>query len=296
MKQATNEEIAIVVPRAPKELFQYESNEKMIVNEGTPTYMLDHVDYTDGIKAYLKGAQFPQKGFPTPDIMNACNQVKKILAELFKYVKDPMFLGSSLYFLLSFNKIKRIQMFLTSINSISFKVMRPYLLQAKFMTPVGLEIKLILKSFLSKLGIDDEQSIRTADIFSHLLDYDNAYRFRVQDILSESSKEKMLKNPRKEIKRLIKIYCKREKSGIEYKFIGISFLLGLVLLIPKYKRIFKEVIRDCNFERLQYDESDIYWVCFRDGYDFMDMNYQERLKYLDSKGWIKPQAYIITVK
>jgi hypothetical protein len=296
MTQQTNEEIEIVVPKAPQELFQYESNEKAIINEGTPTYMLDHIDYSDGVKAYLKGAQFPQKGFPTPDIMNACNQVKKILAELFKHIKDPMFYTSYIYFLLSFNKIYRIERFIESFNGICFKVMRPYLLQPKFMTPIGLEIKLILKSFLTKLGINEEQAIRTSDIFSHLLDYDNGYRFRVQDILSESSKEKMLKNPRKEIKRLVAIYCKRERSRIEYKFKGIAFLLNLLLLIPRYKRIFKEVIRDCNFERLQYDESDIYWTCFRSGYYFLGMNYNERQKYLDDKGWIKPQAYIITVK
>ena len=83
------------------------------------------------------------------------------------------------------------------------------------MSLLASELQGIIYGFLAYSGISTPIAKQTAYIFGEIFEYDNAYRFRVQDLFTESSKELLTKNPIKEIRRLLKIYMSREGDRVK---------------------------------------------------------------------------------
>ncbi len=296
----TNEPIKFYVPDLPeeirKQIYQYpDSDVQVIAKEEVPTYILDHFDFTKGIDTYMKDASFPRKGFPTPSAFVSVNYVKSVFIDSLRVIIDPVFIPTAVMFLcLPFKrKIKFIEKALIGFNRLTFKVMRKELRVHRYLTPIAQELFILVKVFLVRLGINEEQAIQFAEIFCHLIEYDDAYRFRLQDIFNEVNQESLLTNPRKELKRVFKIYKERDSIGVAEKFSIIYYLLLLVLLSPKIRSSFKEVVKVTNFSKLRFDEADHYWVSVRGDYKFFGKTFEERVQDLENKGLLFPQAYIV---
>lgn len=117
-------------------------------------------------------------------------------------------------------------------------------------------------------------------VISTILQYDLAYRWRLQDLFGETSKESLTKSPRKEIKRLLAINRKREHifnggpgkqnpgKSVADKFIIFGILLDISLLFPPARRKLRKIIEKADFHKLQLDEADRYWCRMRTDYDF----------------------------
>jgi hypothetical protein len=193
-------------------------------------------------------------------------------------------------FLLLINKKKALDAF----NRVALKAVSPTLLKDECLTNFSRETKRFIEVFVSKLGLTGGDQL--AIIVSNLIDYDNAYRLRLEDVLSETSKYRLLKNPRKEIRRLVGILKEREtlrceikNTNIHYKFKVTAWLFSLALLIPKFNRAFKEAIEQSNFENFQYDEIDMYWVSMRTDFLWLGLTNEERLEFANKKGWKFPK-------
>lgn len=65
----------------PKEIFENVSGVQQIVNEGQSFYIIDKVDFEEGTRVWIRGAQFHQKGMGTPESIFAINLVKRIIVE-----------------------------------------------------------------------------------------------------------------------------------------------------------------------------------------------------------------------
>jgi len=274
--------------KIPRECFISGDAETQIANEGGEPYEIIGIDYTEDIKLFIKDAQFHWKTFVTGETLFATNIAKSLFIESIKIFTKNRFILATLFTLSS---TKRINEIVHIFNRIGWRVLSPYILKETHMTPVTRELQWCIFTFLHNLGIDEEKADKFSMIVSHLIEYDNAYRFRLSDILSETSKEK-LQSPRKEIKRLIKIVLSREDSHTSHKYIKIAELLTIALYIPKIRRAFDEVIKDMNLEAMQLDESDKYWLCMKNHYKFMGMTNEERTLYAQEKGWKYPNAML----
>jgi transcription initiation factor IIE alpha subunit len=147
------------------------------------------------------------------------------------------------------------------------------------------------------MGFTSDSAQTFAVIMANLIDYDNAYRLRFEDTMSETSKEK-LQNPRKEIKRLLEIMRSREVRpgdkgrNIHYKFKVFAYLLSSAMLIPKVKRAFLKAVDLIDLKKMGLDDTDTYWVCLRCDYKYMGMTDTERLSYAQSKAWTYPSPMV----
>ena len=152
-------------------------------------------------------------------------------------------------------------------------------LHTRYYNDCSRELHQFVFSLVGRMRFGFELSYGFARIPATLLEYENGYRYRVEDLFSASSKEQLLANPRKELRRIRKIYQERELlkgEGIEQSFIMVFRLLNLLLLIPKFKKAFKFALVDSEFKNFQLDEIETYWANRFTEYNFGGMPYQIR--------------------
>lgn len=241
----------------------------------------------NGLFFPVEGGLYPLKAFPEPNAVFAANLVKAHIIETIKVI--------SKWYLIPFLALINKQNALDAFNRISFKAICVFLMRDKALTDFVREFKGFLFNFLRGMGFTEESSKTFALVFSHVIELDNVYRLRLADAFSETSKEALIKSPIKEIKRLLKIMKSREVrpggkgDAIHRKFDRSAFLLMCILLIPRVRRVFKEAISKTEFRNLQLDDSDKYWICYRNDYLWMGMTDDERKEYALKRGWPEPK-------
>ncbi len=245
------------------DIYENFNQSQQIAQEAKESWEVDRIEMEDGIRVYLKGCDYPQKGMVTPDALYAINQVKKVLLTSVRTFH---------VFLLFFSKQKLVDAF----NTICWGIVSPYTLKPKYRNDFTLEIGGFIYSFLREYGISEESSEKFANIVSHVFEYDNAYRLRVQDLFSSTNFERLNKNPRKEIKRLLRLNRERDFKEANLKFKLFSNLTSLALLSPKVKRCFRKALKNSDYVKLQFDKGDLFWSYQRIDYDVFGLNYQAR--------------------
>jgi hypothetical protein len=117
-----------------------------------------------------------------------------------------------------------------------------------------------------------------ADFIYLFLEYDNAYRLRIQDMFENLNAENAEKNVRKEVLRLIDILIDRE-YGIKDKWIQMRRIFNIFLIIsPKFRNLMREFLTTLTKENVVLDEDDWYFCLRRNGYRFRDMPVEARLE------------------
>lgn len=127
--------------------------------------------------------------------------------------------------------------------------MQPYILEEGYMTPMAREL---CRSFDGRLGI----------VIAHVLEYDAAYRFRVQDLAGETTKTELLLHPVRTIVRLVKISRQRDYPEVHKKMRMVLWITcGLLFM-----QWFRNRVARLDWARLCLDENDAYWLAQRTDY------------------------------
>lgn len=157
------------------------------------------------------------------------------------------------------------------------------------------EVWVFIINFLVKLGAWYSTGNKTGKILGTVLEYEEIYRFRGQDIFTAINIEWLIENPRKELKRVSVLYFQREKfidtgrdSDVGRKFKHIFTILSLALLIPKVKKAFIYAVKQAKWEKLRMDKVDIYWALLYPNYDYFGEPIEKRREiftaYCNAKG------------
>lgn len=276
-----------------------EAARNLIISESTHEWRVEKIDKEDGIRMFIEGAEFPQKGCPTPEAVWANNILKKVIVEGSRVLSLPQFVIAVPLFVFS-SKRKLLNKVLQSFNIIADRIMWPYYLPTQEMGTFSRELELFTSIFLISLGVHNEIDVKGKNIatqfaknIAHIFEYDAAYRWRVQDLLSETNAEAVLSL--REIKRLKELFKRRERVGRLTTQMDIFFLLFMgTLLLPSIRKALKESIQTINFKKLQFDEGDRYWCCFRTDYDFFGLTDKQRMQMIADKGWKVPISYPVS--
>jgi hypothetical protein len=99
-------------------------------------------------------------------------------------------------------------------------------------------------------------------------EFDNSYRFRGQDVATDLDKIAFIKDPFKEIERLVDLLIKREKNmeeehGPRGKWVQLKKVVKLLRFIPGLKKIILDIFNRVDWEQIKFNENDIYWIKFR---------------------------------
>lgn len=238
----------------PKEIYEeWGTPEQKIIESNPESLIVSHIEFGEGIKVFLKGHQYPQKGIPTQEAISAINVPKRFLRCVL----------TEWWYILPLLGIKR---FIRGFTGVSWPVMSPHILKYQFMSPTSQAVYDLLK----------EVDVQMAKIVAHVIEYDAAYRFRLMDLASETSKEKLLKNPRKELKRLLQLHKERDYEEVVDKVGGVGRLCTYALFYPPFKKAFVRAIESVDFKKLQYDEADRYWAMKKRDYSYFGLSYADR--------------------
>ncbi len=152
-------------------------------------------------------------------------------------------------------------------------------LHIRYYNDCSRELMGFIYRLLRHLGFSFNLSYELGRDGATLLQYENGYLHRVQDLFTEMTKESLLANPRKELKRIGELYSQRENykgEGVETSFRMVIAGLRFLLLIPKFKKAFKFALIDSEFKNFQFDEKSKYWADRFDAYDFGGETYNIR--------------------
>jgi hypothetical protein len=132
------------------------------------------------------------------------------------------------------------------------------------------------------LGSDSREEcelIANAAEFLYLfLEYDNAYRFRFQDILECLNKDNLRRHPTREIIRLFDILREREYN-INQKWDGLRrIVVPMMVVSPTVRRWVVNILSELDLTKVMLDEDDWYFCLNRHEYDFRGIPYAMRLE------------------
>ncbi len=244
-------------------------------------FIFDHMEYPEnGQLAWFKDCPFPQKGHPFPAALYAIGFPKRVLVSFLKVFshKDFIWMFFPVIFYSKKKKAEIISRFLTAFVDSSYKIIEPFILAPERYSFFCRELRKLITSFLVDIGINNELADNFSEVFITLIEYDNAYRLRAEDILSETTKEKMTCNPRKEMLKLVDIMFKRSvEKTVPEKYKKLVNLLGILLYIPSYKKAFRKSMESVDFTKLQLDEADRYHVLLWGDYNYLGKPIQERI-------------------
>ena len=263
----------------PKELFQFGVDKiDQVVDEPQYIPQLEKImsPPEGGIYAYHKGYAFPEKGWPYPEAISAVNSVKRYLIGYVRFIaKNPIIIVSMLFF--------RTQMAIfEEFCKFGKMVLKPHMLKDRYYMDFSKQIYKFVHDFMGEIGFTRPDrtywiGYTFAWIVQTILEYDRAYRYRIEDIFSETNVDRLLKSPIREIHRLMDIFKSREpKEHLQEKFLSIAKILSYALLIPKYRRAFRKALSGIEFKHLQFDDADRYHVLPLHGYLFMGIQPETR--------------------
>ncbi len=200
-----------------------------------PSTEVSHITVEDGIRVHLKGYPHYVRGYPTFQAVQAINIVKKALTA------SPL--------------------------TVALTTLAPITMRQELMCPVARELRKMISgqcssSFRFRLGL----------ILSHIVEYDSAYRLRLQDALTATSQEALRRAPIREIWACVAHNRKNDYLAVHKKIRRVAWVLTIMLLWPPLRSKWRAALSACHWEALLPDDADRYWIAQRDDYGPNNLN------------------------
>lgn len=296
----------MVIPKPPKYIFEYLFEEPLdqVMSQKTVIPVHDHWEYPEegGILDFNVGCPFPEKGTVHPPATLAANVLKRETISLVSSLAQKELVLPFIGFVLTLwkFKMKALEKILFNYTRFADTILGPAsaYLKPRYYSNVCRSLAAFLGKFLNILGISLETAGRFARVFVTTIEWDTAYRYPLEDLFSQTTKEALLKDPRREIKRILVILERRDKDIHRVaKFKAFATIFSYALLIPRVKRAFVDAFSEVKYSNLVLDEDDSHNVLLRTDYNYFDLDLDERIAihddYYHSKGIpIPPQIEV----
>jgi len=215
-----------------------------------------------GILTYLKGYEQPYRGFPYFEMVERVNDVKKISKKIF---------GKIYHNTKGIRKLKLL-LILPLANPLlsGFRYAFWFHIKKFRMKSVRYSqaVREIYRAFTA-LG-ESEEVTEWRDLMCMILEFDNAYRYRFQDVVSEMNKDALAKKPLKEIRRLLDLIIEREvEDDLRDRWIQMrDFGCSVLRFMPKITDLFQRFLLEINLEEIGLSKEDRYFCAMRSDYNF----------------------------
>lgn len=276
----------------PDEIFKFRQNRhnpsESKAQEENSYFLTTNITYHagKGIFCDYEGVPYPSKGHVFPEAIYAIGQVKRFLMTGVKLLANRDMIFPIIGFLIS-DKKKTLQRIVDAfIDTVDLNILKPYYLRNEFYSAATLEVRTFIREFLVSIGVTKSSADLFGEIISLTFQYDNAYYYRLIDIMSETSNERMLKDFPGELKRLLELINERDYNIIQQdKYNKLAKLISVIYWIPLIRKAIKTGLEAVNFTKLQMDEADWYHTLLYDGYKIRGLTFEERFnEYIEFHG------------
>lgn len=218
-----------------------------------------------GIYVFTRDFDMPDKTFVNPVQADAINTVKKATILILLTLAISPFSALSLISTKVLNKV------LATYGNFTEWVLKNGYLDKRFYCNMCREIFRVADHFKPSLPI-----VQVVEAIALMFEADNAYRWFVQDFFGILNEKRFIKYPLLEFRRAIKEVERRQKCGIGHKIRAVRRLGTFLLLIPRYRKLARELASVVKWEEIRFDDVDRFWLSFRTDYDFYGLNQEER--------------------
>jgi len=271
--------------RLPDSVFKYRTSKDLIRHE-TDTFLKPIGISIDGkIEVDIEGADFRIKTFIENERLAKANILKAVIIESIKICSTKTFIIPTVLSILSTKKLNKI---LDSFIRIGYKTVGENIFKDEHKTVFSNEFQFFMFMFLYSYGIEEEKADKVAELVAHLMEYDDAYRLRIQDLFS-SIPEDTLQYPLKALKLASKLSLDRDVDFVSDKFVKAIRIAKYAFLIPKIKNAYLRALKDVDVQKLKLDDQDIYWCAYKDGYKFQGLTKEEQKQKGIEMGWKYPE-------
>ncbi len=277
-------EVHIIAPD-PK-VFERQNNviQDTMTNVGQSYYIFDHAEYPDdgGIYVYYKGMPFPRKAWPTPEAVYNNDLMKRTTMTILNiFTGKDLLLPFIAFAILPWKlKMKTLTRAIFNYHRITEWMLMPYYLKPQYYSRPCRTIRKLTHNFLLALGINENLSDIIAKGVATMIEYDDAYRYRIQDLMTTTTLTRLRESPSQEVKKLLATFKERELAGNVMENIkSFSFISSLVLLHPKVRKAWCQAFMSItfqDFEWLQLDEADQYHTLNRGDYNYLGRTLEHR--------------------
>ena len=249
-------------------MYKNKSSERQIIEEQDEVYAINKIDLVigRGVVKHIIGCKYPQYGWAEPNALFATNQAKRLINHSIRIAKRKEFIPTVILFLLKSykKKIEFINDILISYNELALRALSPYIMHPHYLQPVSRNVLAFVTKFLISLGIDQKVANDTGNIMASIIEFDNAYRFRLQDVIGE--------------KNMFDTYLERDHEVVAGKFKPLRPLIKILLKRKWFKKALDEALEHINIEEMKLDEADRFWVAQRPDYNFFGKTLEERME------------------
>lgn len=252
------------------------------VLEGQPTNRILRVEFPPqgGTLTFMEGFDQPYQGFPLHPLVERMDLVKKITKNMKSGFYHRMWKKT--------NWITKWPLIL-----ISYPFMRIYAKNEIYACWRHLErfrvkprmycrsVREIYRAF--SLPVSENERYKSIllreqmrDILCMHLEFDNAYRFRFQDVIAELDRDKFKKNPVKEIMRLFNVMSEREiRQEVKDAWTLTKWMIEYLRFSKEIKPILISVINNLNLPECELKEMDYPYCIEREDYKFNNKNFKQ---------------------
>jgi len=123
-----------------------------------------------------------------------------------------------------------------------------------------------------------------------VLEFDDAYRYRLQDLFQEVNVKAIKENPSRELKRVFAIGMERGE-GTKEKFESFSKLISVLCMVKSVRNGIIEFFSKIKIKKMVLDDADFYRCMFWGGYKFRGIPDEERasVRIMIDAQWKKEQ-------
>ena len=275
MVDARNAKAALLDKIREKSTEKFALTEQRITLKTSDVHEVEYIKLPKegGIEVYFKGIPHPRKGYPIEEAVEKINDAKKnLVAVLFGF--KEMFSNNkikTLIFLLLFRKQYEtgVKYLILSL----WKQLRMYHLQRRYYCNTSRELFRVFDKMREDTKNKENKNLfeLTGNIIAMILEYDDAYRYRFQNVFGQLNKDALNKNTFKELKRIIEIGRKSEivsasakrKGGKKARVAGTWRAAGIVLTLVRFSPFRKRVtqfFKELNIEEIKLSVGDYYFA------------------------------------
>ena len=243
-------------------------------NPGRDVHPLKRVEMTpNGVLTYMEGYEHPYRGFPLAETVEKIDILKKVARRTQSAVYHAFKKRSKAILLLLALIPARKDLFWAYTYSFH-EVIKRFRLKVESYSPAVQELH---RAASVDYPEEDERTkelrLMLRDIECMILEFDNAYRFRMQDLIEHLDQQALLKNPIKELNRILNIFIDKEKTE-EIKD-SWRLLKGYVNWYLRFDRktlwMIVRIVAGINISKFKLSIEDKQWCIGRKDYRFTFM-------------------------
>lgn len=237
---------------------------------------LEKVEFPEegGVLTYMEGHSYPYRGFPFFEFVDKIDLIKKVSRASLSGLYHSLKKTNRLWFLTLIPAIWISKSLVRTGVYVFYRIVERFRLKSKMYCQA---LRELYRAFSipkeNELVSQQELRFRLRDLICMVLEFDNAYRFRLQDILEELNKDNAKKNFLKELDRLLSIMQTRE-VGQDIKDTW-TLLKLFVRYYLRFDRELREILQttllELDIEKIKLTPEDIHYCEKRKDYVFGHM-------------------------